>query len=123
VHCVFLPIARDALGHFEGSERYRFGCTSANDRGEFAMHVIWFLLCGLIVGALARFLVPGREPGGWIVSLVLGVGGSFLGGLIGRALGLYQPGRTGGGFVLSLIGAIILVAIYHGIMARRATPR
>jgi uncharacterized membrane protein YeaQ/YmgE (transglycosylase-associated protein family) len=62
---------------------------------------------------------PHREPGGWIVSLVLGVAGAFLGGFIGRALGMYDADVTTGGFLMSLVGAIVLVAIYHAIVGRR----
>jgi uncharacterized membrane protein YeaQ/YmgE (transglycosylase-associated protein family) len=83
------------------------------------MNVILFLIFGLVVGALARLIVPGKEPGGWLVSLVIGVAGAFLGGFIGRALGMYQADVTTGGFVMSLIGAIILVAIYHAVARRR----
>jgi uncharacterized membrane protein YeaQ/YmgE (transglycosylase-associated protein family) len=83
------------------------------------MNLILFLIFGLVVGALARLIVPGREPGGWITSLVLGVAGAFLGGFIGRALGLYGHDVTRGGFFMSLIGAIVLVAIYHAVMRKR----
>jgi uncharacterized membrane protein YeaQ/YmgE (transglycosylase-associated protein family) len=86
------------------------------------MNFILFLIFGLVVGALARLIVPGREPGGWLTSLVLGVAGAFLGGLVGRALGMYSSDVTTGGFVMSLLGAIALVALYHGI-ARRRTLR
>ncbi len=82
------------------------------------MHVILFLLFGLVVGALARWIVPGREPGGCIVSMLLGVGGALLGGFFGRAVGLYRPGQPAG-FVMSLLGAIVLVAIYHALAVRR----
>jgi uncharacterized membrane protein YeaQ/YmgE (transglycosylase-associated protein family) len=83
------------------------------------MNLILFLIFGLVVGALARLIVPGREPGGWLTSLVVGVAGAFLGGFAGRALGVYENDVTTGGFVMSLIGAIILVAIYHAVMRRR----
>jgi uncharacterized membrane protein YeaQ/YmgE (transglycosylase-associated protein family) len=83
------------------------------------MNLILFLIFGLVVGALARLIVPGREPGGWLVSMVLGVAGAFLGGLIGRALGLYSSNVTRGGFFMSLVGAIIVVAIYHAVSRRR----
>ena len=83
------------------------------------MSVLLFLLFGLIVGAIARFIVPGREPGGWVISMILGVMGSFLGGFIGRSLGWYRDGEPAG-FVMSLLGAVILVAIYHAITRRRA---
>lgn len=84
------------------------------------MHFIAFLIFGLIVGAIARLIVPGREPGGWVISLVLGVVGSYVGGFIGQAIGLYGPGRSTGGFFLSILGAIILVGIYHAVASRRS---
>lgn len=83
------------------------------------MSIILFLVFGLIVGALARFLVPGRESGGWVVSMVLGVVGSFLGTFIGRALLIYREGEPAG-FVMSLFGAILVVMAYHAI-ARRSS--
>ncbi|MGD0677330.1 MAG: GlsB/YeaQ/YmgE family stress response membrane protein [Polyangiaceae bacterium] len=82
------------------------------------MHILAFLLFGLIVGALARLIVPGREPGGWVISMLLGIGGAFLGGFLGRILGFYREGQPAG-FVMSLVGAIVVVAIYHAIMVRR----
>jgi uncharacterized membrane protein YeaQ/YmgE (transglycosylase-associated protein family) len=81
------------------------------------MHVLAFLLFGLVVGALARLIVPGREPGGWVVSMLLGIGGSFLGGFVGRAVGMYQEGQPAG-FIMALIGAVVLVAIYHALAVR-----
>ncbi|MET0594264.1 MAG: GlsB/YeaQ/YmgE family stress response membrane protein [Polyangiaceae bacterium] len=82
------------------------------------MSLILFLVFGLIVGALARFVVPGREPGGWIVSMAIGVAGAFTAGLLGRALGLYHEGEAAG-FVMSLLGAVLLLVVYHAIMRRR----
>jgi uncharacterized membrane protein YeaQ/YmgE (transglycosylase-associated protein family) len=82
------------------------------------MHLILFLLFGLIVGALARFIVPGREPGGWVVSILIGVAGSFVGGFLGRALGFYREGEPAG-FVMSLLGAVFLVVAYHVVVGRR----
>lgn len=83
------------------------------------MHLLLFLVFGLIVGALARLIVPGKEPGGWIVSILIGIAGSFLGGFLGRMLGWYQDGQPAG-FVMSLIGAIILVVGYHALTRRRS---
>jgi uncharacterized membrane protein YeaQ/YmgE (transglycosylase-associated protein family) len=80
--------------------------------------LVLFLLFGLIVGALARLIVPGREPGGWVVSMIIGVVGSFVGGLLGRALGLYREGEPAG-FFMSLVGAVLLVAAYHATTRRR----
>lgn len=87
------------------------------------MHFILFLLFGLIIGAVARFIVPGREPGGWPASLAIGVIGAYLGGFIGRAVGAYPREQSTGGIIASLIGAIVVAFIYHAVMARRAgTP-
>ncbi|MFS8067102.1 MAG: GlsB/YeaQ/YmgE family stress response membrane protein [Byssovorax sp.] len=83
------------------------------------MSVILFLVFGLIVGALARLIVPGKEPGGWVISMVLGVVGSFLGGFLGRALNIYREGEPAG-FVMSLLGAIVVVAAYQAIARRRS---
>jgi uncharacterized membrane protein YeaQ/YmgE (transglycosylase-associated protein family) len=82
------------------------------------MHVLVFLLFGLVVGVFARFLVPGREPGGWVVSMLLGISGAVLGGYFGRVLGLYREGQPTG-FVMALLGSIVLVALYHALIARR----
>ena len=60
------------------------------------MHIVMFLLFGLVVGAFARFIVPGREPGGWVVSMLLGIAGAVLGGYFGRVLGLYREGQPAG---------------------------
>ncbi len=81
-------------------------------------HLMLFLLFGLVVGVVARFLVPGREPGGWIVSMLIGVGGAMLGGFLGRVAGLYRPGQPAG-FIMSLLGAILLVLCYHVVTMRR----
>ena len=83
------------------------------------MSLLMFLLFGLVVGAIARFIVPGREAGGWVVSLVLGVIGSFVGGFLGRFMGLYREGEAAG-FVMALLGAVIVTAAYHMITTRRA---
>ncbi len=82
------------------------------------MSLILFLLFGLIVGALARFIVPGREPGGFVVSMLIGVVGSFIGGFLGRALGFYREGEPAG-FFMSLLGAVVLVIAYHAVAGRR----
>jgi uncharacterized membrane protein YeaQ/YmgE (transglycosylase-associated protein family) len=87
------------------------------------MHVIIFLITGLVVGALARFIVPGRESGGWLASLLVGVAGAFLGGLVGRAFGLYPSDQVTGGFIASLLGALVVAFIYHTVTVRRARPR
>jgi len=83
------------------------------------MHLILFLIFGLIVGAIARFLVPGKEAGGWVLSMILGVAGSFAGTFLGRMLGFYRDGAPAG-FLMSILGAIALLVIYHAIAGRRS---
>jgi uncharacterized membrane protein YeaQ/YmgE (transglycosylase-associated protein family) len=75
------------------------------------------LIIGLVVGAIAKLLVPGRDPGGFIVTMLLGVAGSFIAGVIGRAVGWYRPGQSAG-FFTSIIGAIVILLIYHAIRGR-----
>jgi uncharacterized membrane protein YeaQ/YmgE (transglycosylase-associated protein family) len=82
------------------------------------MHILWTIILGLIVGAIAKLLMPGRDPGGWIITLILGIAGSFLGTFLGRAVGWYQEGQSAG-FIASVIGAIILLAIYRVIVKKR----
>ena len=76
------------------------------------------LIC-LIVGALAKLIMPGRDPGGIIVTALLGIAGSFLAGFIGRALGWYREPGSAPGIVASIIGALILLAIYRLAVGRR----
>lgn len=83
------------------------------------MSLLLFLVFGLIVGALARFIVPGRDPGGWIVSMIIGVLGSIVGAYFGQTLGWYREGQSAG-FLMSLAGAIVLVVLYHAITRGRA---
>jgi uncharacterized membrane protein YeaQ/YmgE (transglycosylase-associated protein family) len=68
----------------------------------------------LLVGAVARLLMPGRDPGGWGFSMLLGIAGAFVGGMLGHLLGLYSDNQPAG-FVMSVVGAMILVALYHAI--------
>lgn len=75
------------------------------------MHYLWIAIVGLIVGALAKLLMPGKDPGGIFITMLLGIAGSFLATLVGRGLGFYQAG--GAGFIMSLIGAIVLLMFYR----------
>jgi uncharacterized membrane protein YeaQ/YmgE (transglycosylase-associated protein family) len=83
------------------------------------MWIIWAIIIGLIVGAVAKFIMPGRDPGGIIVTILLGIGGSVLATWIGQAVGWYGPGQ-GAGFIASIIGAIIILAIYRAVAGRPA---
>ena len=82
--------------------------------------IIWMMIIGLIVGGLAKLIMPGRDPGGLIVTMLLGIAGALIGGLFGRLLGLYGPGQ-GAGFIVSTLGAILLLAIYRLATNRRPT--
>jgi uncharacterized membrane protein YeaQ/YmgE (transglycosylase-associated protein family) len=79
------------------------------------MHLLWSLIVGLIVGAIAKALMPGKDPGGIIVTSLLGVAGAILAGFLGRMLGLYSAGAVGPGIIASIIGAVILLAGYRAI--------
>jgi uncharacterized membrane protein YeaQ/YmgE (transglycosylase-associated protein family) len=81
--------------------------------------VLGWIVFGLIVGAIAKLLMPGRDPGGFIVTMLLGIAGALLGGFLGRALGWYGEGEAAG-FLMSLVGAILLLAIYRMAVGRRA---
>lgn len=82
--------------------------------------ILGWILFGLVVGAIAKLVMPGRDPGGIIVTMLLGIVGAVLGGWIGRAMGLYGP-EDPAGFLMSLIGAIVLLAIYRMVVGRRPT--
>jgi uncharacterized membrane protein YeaQ/YmgE (transglycosylase-associated protein family) len=74
--------------------------------------VLGWILFGLIAGVIAKLIMPGRDPGGFVVTMLLGIAGALVGGFVGRALGLYGEGEAAG-LILSVIGAIILLGIYR----------
>ena len=82
------------------------------------MSIIWTIIIGFIVGLVARFLMPGRDPAGFVVTAILGIVGALVATWIGQALGWYAPGQPAG-FIGSVIGAIIVLAIYHMVRGRR----
>ena len=82
--------------------------------------VLGWIVFGLIVGVIAKFIMPGRDPGGIIVTILLGIVGAILGGSIGRVLGWYGP-EDSAGFLMSLVGAIALLALYRVLTSRRRT--
>ena len=84
------------------------------------MSILAWIVIGLIVGALAKLVMPGRDPGGMIVTILLGIGGALLGGAIGRALGMYEPGQPAG-WIISILGAIVLLAGYRAVAGRHST--
>jgi uncharacterized membrane protein YeaQ/YmgE (transglycosylase-associated protein family) len=81
------------------------------------MAILSWILFGLVVGVIAKLLMPGRDPGGFIVTILLGIAGALVGGFVGRALGFYGENQ-GAGWIMSILGAIILLAVYR-MMARR----
>ena len=76
------------------------------------LSIVWMLLIGLIVGAIAKLLMPGRDPGGFIVTILLGIAGSIIATYLGRMLGLYGPDAAAG-FVMSVVGAMVLLVLYR----------
>jgi uncharacterized membrane protein YeaQ/YmgE (transglycosylase-associated protein family) len=76
------------------------------------------ILFGLVVGVIAKLLMPGRDPGGFIITILLGIAGAVLGGYVGRLLGFYGP-NEGAGFFMALLGAVILLALYRMTLSRR----
>jgi uncharacterized membrane protein YeaQ/YmgE (transglycosylase-associated protein family) len=80
--------------------------------------VIGWIIFGAIVGIIAKLLHPGRDPGGIIITILLGIAGSLLGGFVGRAVGFYGAGQ-GAGIIMSILGAIVLLVIYHAAVGRR----
>ena len=83
------------------------------------MSIIGWILFGLVIGVIGKLLMPGRDPGGFIITILLGIAGALLGGFIGQALGLYEPDEPAG-FIMALIGSIILLVIYRVAAGRRA---
>lgn len=83
--------------------------------------LLGWILFGLVVGVIAKLIMPGRDPGGFIVTILLGIAGAVIGGWLGRALGMYGPGEAAG-FFMALLGAIILLALYRVLVRRRSTP-
>ena len=83
------------------------------------MGILGWILFGLIVGAVAKLVMPGRDPGGIIVTMLLGIAGAVIGGFVGRAMGFYGPGEAAG-FLMSFVGAVLLLALYRMMVRRRA---
>ena len=85
------------------------------------MAIITTIVVGLVIGLIAKFLMPGKDPGGWIVTIIIGIAGATVGTLIGRAVGLYDPGESAG-WIISVLGAILLLGVYRLFTKRRTTP-
>jgi uncharacterized membrane protein YeaQ/YmgE (transglycosylase-associated protein family) len=83
------------------------------------LSLLWTLIIGLVVGAVAKLLMPGKDPGGIFVTMLIGIAGSFIASWIGRAVGWYKEGQSAG-FIMSVLGAILLLAIYRLIKGKTA---
>lgn len=83
------------------------------------MSILGWIFFGLIVGIVGKFLMPGRDPGGFIITILLGIAGALIGGFLGRAMGLYGEGEPAG-FLMAVLGSIILLFLYRAIAGRRS---
>ncbi|HAB51376.1 MAG: transglycosylase [Ignavibacteria bacterium RIFOXYB2_FULL_35_12] len=83
------------------------------------MSILWTIIIGFVAGALAKFIMPGKDPGGIIITILIGIAGSIVFTYLGQFLGIYEPGQTAG-FIGATIGAIILLAIYRLIKRKAA---
>ncbi len=112
------PQCANALGAAPLNAAWR-GCQDGMPiaRGE-VMHILWMLIIGLVIGALAKLVMPGKDPGGAIITIMIGVVGSLIAGFLGRSLGWYHDGESAG-FIASILGAVILLAGYRMIVGRR----
>lgn len=81
--------------------------------------ILSWIVFGLIVGALAKLVMPGNDPGGLMVTILLGIAGAIVGGMIGRAMGYYGPDQAAG-YLMSIVGAFILLALYRMVARRSA---
>ena len=82
------------------------------------MSIIWAIVIGFVVGLIAKALMPGRDPGGFIVTALLGIVGAVVATFLGQAMGLYSSGQSAG-WIASVIGAIVVLAIYRMVVGRR----
>ena len=81
------------------------------------MNILWMIVIGLVVGVIAKMLMPGRDPGGFIITILLGIGGSFVATYIGQHFGWYREGQPAG-FIGAILGAILLLIVYRLIRRR-----
>jgi uncharacterized membrane protein YeaQ/YmgE (transglycosylase-associated protein family) len=82
------------------------------------MSIIGWILFGLVVGIVGKLLMPGRDPGGFIITILLGIAGALLGGFIGQSLGFYREGEPAG-FLMAVLGSIVLLLLYRMFVGRR----
>src|SRR4029434_9350255 len=103
-----------------GLEGRRARLSGANGAAkENIVHIIGWIVFGLVVGVVAKFLMPGRDPGGFVITAILGIVGALVGGFVGRLIGWYGEGDPVG-FIMAVVGSIILLAIYRFAFVRPA---
>ena len=85
------------------------------------MGILGWILFGLVAGVIAKLVTPGRDPGGFIVTILLGIAGAFLGGFLGQAMGFYGEGEAAG-MLMAILGAVLLLVIYRMAVGRRTLP-
>jgi uncharacterized membrane protein YeaQ/YmgE (transglycosylase-associated protein family) len=83
------------------------------------MHILWMIIIGFIAGVIAKWVLPGKNPGGIITTTLLGIAGAVVMTFLGRFVGWYQEGETGG-FIAAIIGAILVLAVYHYYQKKKA---
>ena len=84
-------------------------------------HWLWWIIIGGLAGAIAKLIMPGRDPGGIIVTILLGIAGALLAGFLGSMIGWYEPGE-GAGFLAAIVGALIILGLYRAVAGRRRIP-
>jgi len=87
------------------------------------MHIIWMIIIGGVAGALAKLIMPGKDPGGIIVTILLGIAGALIAGFLGRAIGWYNEPGEGAGLIASIGGAVLVLAVYRMVVGRKAVAR
>jgi uncharacterized membrane protein YeaQ/YmgE (transglycosylase-associated protein family) len=96
----------------------RLHCPATEEGEGRLMAILSWIVFGLVIGIIAKLLMPGRDPGGFIITILLGIAGALVGGFIGRAMGLYSTGQAAG-WLMSTLGAIILLALYRMLVRSR----
>lgn len=86
------------------------------------MSILWLIVIGLVIGVVAKLLMPGNDPGGAVITILLGIAGSIVAAFIGRSLGWYVEGQAAG-FVASVFGSILLLALYRALSSRSNAGR
>ena len=86
------------------------------------MEFLWAIITGLVVGALAKFIMPGRDPGGIVVTILIGIAGALIATWIGRSMGWYMPGQSAS-FIASIVGALLLLLVYRMFRRSSVVPR